>query len=226
MVSAGSDDIPIAIFGARSRNGLYEQLRDTILSGDFPPGMVLVETILAENFKVSRTPIREALLRLEQDGLVARDGRELTVRERSQEEILDIYEVRILLESVVARSAATRRGSLDIDRLRKVAQSLKSVNRDEPDQMMLANRFFHQTLWKAGHNEALADLLTRLDLHLSRYPATTLSMPGRWEESLEEHEALIDAIEAQDAEKASELARLHFTKAREIRLDLWSQSTV
>jgi DNA-binding GntR family transcriptional regulator len=51
-------------------------------------------------------------------------------------------------------------------------------------------------------------------------------MPGRWEESLEEHEALIDAIEAQDAEKASELARLHFTKAREIRLDLWSQSTV
>ena len=92
--------------------------------------------------------------------------------------------------------------------------------------MARGNRQFHRTLWRAGHNESLIDLLTRLDLHLSRYPATTLAAPGRWEQANLEHSAIVDAIEAQDPNLASELATAHFTKARDIRLGQWARSTI
>jgi DNA-binding GntR family transcriptional regulator len=209
-----------------ARKPPYDILQEAILSGALAPGQALVETALAEWCQVSRTPIREALMRLEQDGLVMRQGRELVVRERSPEEILDIYETRIVLEGTVARVAASRRTALDIVQLRRAERVLDEVSPRDPIAMASANRQFHRTLWRAGHNESLVDLLARLDLHLSRYPATTLSVDGRWEEAKAEHVAIIDAIEAQDAALAGDLASAHFTKARDLRLELWAHSTV
>jgi DNA-binding GntR family transcriptional regulator len=208
------------------RKSPYEILQESILSGVLAPGQPLVETALAEWCQVSRTPIREALMRLEQDGLVMRRGRELVVRERSQEEILDIYETRIILEANVARVASARRTPLDVVQLRRTAESLSEIDPTDPIAMATGNRQFHQRLWRAGHNESLIDLATRLDLHLSRYPATTLSVPGRWEEANLEHLAIVDAVDHQDANLAGELAAAHFTKARNLRLELWAQSKI
>ena len=102
----------------------YERLKRAILRGEFPPGHPLVETYLARWCQVSRTPIREALTRLEQDGLVLRTDKGLVVRERSPEEILDIYETRVVLEATAARVAAIRRSRFDVMTLRRLADSL------------------------------------------------------------------------------------------------------
>lgn len=199
----------------------YEQLKEAIYLGDLQPGQHLVETSLAESFRVSRTPIREALTRLEQDGLVIRTANGLTVRQRSPGEVLDIYEVRVLLEGAAGRTAAERRTNNDILELRKAHRRYLAAGDKDERGRVAANRAFHQAVWNAAHQPALADLLHRIELQLGRFPITTLSYPGRWESSIEQHEALVAAIEARDGDKASEIASQHFSDARDIRLSLW-----
>lgn len=198
----------------------YERLKRAIIEGEFGPGEQLVETALAEWCKVSRTPIREALSRLEQDGLVERSDRGLIVPRRSAEEILDIYETRIVLEASAARTAAERRSEYDVRALRRLIERSDPVTSDDDSKVDL-NRQVHRAVWHASHNEPLKDLLARLDAHLARYPATTLSYPDRWEEAKSEHIAIIDAIAARDAAQAHEVTLAHFRRARDIRLQMW-----
>lgn len=201
----------------------YERLLQEVLRGEILPGEALTEMALAERLQVSRTPVREALTRLEQDGLVQRTSRGMVVRERSPEEILDIYEVRILLETDAARLAAERRSSLDVFTLRRIAGELEQMDISDPDARADANRDFHHAIWRAAHSEPIWDLLRRVDMHLARYPTTTLAYPGRWETSLNEHRLLVAAIEERDGEKAAQASTGHFTAARDIRLKLWSE---
>jgi DNA-binding GntR family transcriptional regulator len=208
-----------------ARRSPYERMKQAILTGELEPGQPLIETALAQTYEVSRTPIREALTRLEQDGLVLRSHRGLIVRERSQEEILDIYETRIVLEATAARVAATRRSQIDILNLKRIADRLESLETDSENLMASGNRDFHKAVWRASHNEPLIDLLGRLDLHLARYPATTLSEPGRWELANKEHRELIEAVEQQDPVRAADVATAHFTEARELRLAIWARSS-
>lgn len=198
----------------------YEYLKQEILDGDLQPGQKLVETSLAEKLRVSRTPIREALTRLEHDGLTERRSRGYFVRERSPEEILDIYETRCVLEAMAGRVAADRRTDHDLRQLHWIADQGASVDVGDHAAMAEYNRRFHRAVWRAAHHETLLDLLQRLDLHVSRYSATTLAFPGRWAESLVEHAALLAAIEKRDAGEAESVARQHFLRARDIRLEL------
>lgn len=201
----------------------YERIKTAISDGTFPPGSALVEVTLAGWCGVSRTPIREALTRLLHDGLVIRTDRGMLVRERTPEEILDIYEARIALEVTAARLAAERLTPVDKLRLTKTAK-LEAETGDSPDRWADRNRDFHKAIWTASHNDTLIDLLDRLNLHLARYPVTTLAAPGRWKEALEEHRSLVAAILDGDSALASKLAEQHFSRARDIRLKLWEQS--
>jgi DNA-binding GntR family transcriptional regulator len=205
---------------------VYEQLRAGIVSGEYDPGEALVELVLAERYGTSRTPVREALRRLEQDGLVERADRGMRVRTRSPEEILEIYEARIALETTAAAAAAERRTDLDLIRIRHAAAQMAAVSTAEPNAMAVANRVVHEAIWAAGHNGTIVDLLTRLNNHLTRYPATTLAVPGRWTEALREHDEIISAIENRDRDKAAELSREHMTRARDIRLQIYSEEVV
>jgi DNA-binding GntR family transcriptional regulator len=208
---------------ADARPTPYERLTQAILTGELLPGQPLVETSLAAWCQVSRTPVREALTRLQQDGLVVRSERGLVVRERSPEEILDIYETRIELEAMAARVAATRRSDLDVLTMRRIVQRLDGVDATDDRAMASGNREFHRSVWGASHNESLRDLLRRLDLHLARYPSTTLSQPGRWAAGNREHRAIVDAIAARDGAAAHALTAEHFATARDLRLMLWGQ---
>jgi len=201
----------------------YERLRDAILSGELAPETPLVELPLAEHFQVSRTPVREALTRLEHDGLLARRNGRLVVRDRSPEEVLDIYETRLALEAMAARSASERHGPHDLIAMRKRLRQLDDVDTGDPVAMADANRAFHRSVWNATHNESLIDLLTRVDLHLARFPATTLSYPGRWATANKQHGELVDRIAERDPDGAERVARTHFTAARDIRLALWEE---
>jgi DNA-binding GntR family transcriptional regulator len=198
----------------------YDLLKREIFNGELQPGQKLVETTLAERLNVSRTPIREALNRLEQDGLAERQSRGYFVRQRSAEEILDIYETRCVLEAMAGRVAAERHTDHDLRQLSWIAEMGQGVDTADQQAMAEHNRQFHRAVWRAAHHETLQDLLQRLDLHLGRYPATTLSFPGRWSEALEEHNELLTAITNRDAAEAENVAYRHFLKARDIRLKL------
>jgi DNA-binding GntR family transcriptional regulator len=199
-------------------------LKRAILAGELPPGRPLVETSLAEWCGVSRTPIREALRRLQQDGLVHHSAGGLVVRVRSPGEILDIYETRIVLEATAGRMAAERRTDHDVRLLRHVLDHGGGVAAGDVPAMVEANRQFHRMVWRASHNESLLDLLERLNLHLGRYPETTLAAPGRWSESCHEHTDLLDAIEGRRPDDAYRIAHAHFVRARDIRLALFAEA--
>lgn len=203
---------------------IYELLRREIVTGQHQPGAPLIELVLAERYGTSRTPVREALRRLEQDGLVERGDRGMRVRSRSPEEILEIYEARIALEATAAAGAAERRTEFDLIRIRRAASAMANVSTDDPDRMAAANRAVHESIWLASHNGTIVDLLTRLNNHLTRYPATTLAVDGRWSEALDEHEQIIAAIEARDKARAADLSAAHMTRARDIRLRIYSET--
>jgi DNA-binding GntR family transcriptional regulator len=182
-----------------------------------------VEATVATRYGTSRTPVREALRRLEQDGLVERGARGLRVRIRGPEEILEIYEVRILLEAAAARHAAVRHTRLDLIRIGLAMDAAAAVDPADPDAMAAANRAFHEEVWAASHNVTLIDLLTRVNSHVARYPATTLTSPGRWAEALRQHGDLVRAIESRDGDAAARIADDHMTVARDIRLRMYAE---
>jgi DNA-binding GntR family transcriptional regulator len=103
---------------------------------------------------MSRTPVREALGRLEQDGLITRTGRGVAVTARTPEEILDIYETRIALEATAARMAAVRHSVLDRGRLERLTVASEQVDRSDPQAMADANREFHRAVWQATYNRS------------------------------------------------------------------------
>jgi DNA-binding GntR family transcriptional regulator len=210
---------PIA--APREGADVYRRLFDDVVAGVWD-GEPLVELSLAGHYGTSRTPVREALRRLEHDGLVERSARSLRVRARSPEEILEIYDVRIVLEGLAARAAAQRRSALDLARLRRTADAMRAAGTGEPRAMAAANRRFHEALWAAAHSTTLVDVLRRLHDHLRRYPESTLSVPGRWEAALAQHDQLIAHIEAGDAEAARSLAEAHMAEARDLRLQMFS----
>lgn len=200
----------------------YEKIKAAILNGELKPGGPLVEVALAEWCGVSRTPIREALRQLQQDGLIQRSDRGLVVRARGPEEILDIYDTRVVLEATTGRVAAERRTDYDVRMLQGLLERGNRVSSTDSDAMVETNQQFHRAVWRASHNEALIDLLERLSLHLARYPGTTLSTPGRWETAIRQHRELVEAIENRDGDGAYNVAMRHFLDARDIRMALFA----
>ena len=205
------------------RPSAYDRIKEAILSGELEPGRPLVEAQLAAWCGVSRTPVREALTRLEQDRLVARGDRGLVVRQSSPEEILDLYDTRIVLEAAAARFAAERRTEHDLRLMRNALPRMAELGDANPSAKAASNADFHRLIWRASHNGSMIDLLERLGMHLGRYPATTLAYPGRWESSNTQHDELVEAIAARDAELAATIATTHFSVARDIRLALFDQ---
>jgi DNA-binding GntR family transcriptional regulator len=201
----------------------YERLKQAIISGALAPGEQLVEIPLAEWCEVSRTPIREALTRLEQDGLIQRTEHGLVVRESTPAEIIDLYDSRIVLESRAAAVAAERRTATDLSYMWRAEERYRGLANDDVENLAKRNREFHRAIWVASHNNSLIDLLERLNMHLGRHPLTTLQFPGRHETAAMEHHNLVTVISDQNAELAGKIASQHFTEAQEIRLKILAE---
>jgi DNA-binding GntR family transcriptional regulator len=169
---------------------------------------------------VSRTPVREALTRLEGLGLLERDGRTLRVTAPDPDRILHTYQVRIALEGEAAAEAAANRQLGDLVRLEGLVARDRALEQPSDAQRLSTNVEFHEALWAAAHNPVLVDLLERLSLHLTNAPHSTLSVGDRWARSLDEHEALVAAIDARDEELARRLASDHMRAARDLRIRL------
>ena len=128
-----------------------------------------------------------------------------------------------MLEATAGRMAADRRTDHDVRLLQAAAKQCRNADASASADLVRANRAFHRAVWRAAHNEPLRDLLERLDLHLVRSPATTLSQPGRWEEACGEHDQLVAAIELRASDRAYDVSFAHFKKARDIKLNLYAE---
>lgn len=211
--------------GARNPDGkaagFYDLIRTAIVSSQLAPGERLSEAGLAREYGASRSPIREALASLDRDGLVERHGSMMRVRERTPEEVLDIYRLRIHVEGAIAYDAATRRQLLDISRLEAAMAFAAETDPTDDEVMVHANRLFHSALSVAAHNETLSETQDRLSTQVAVLPSTTLGAVGRWTEAVEEHRQILDAVRSGDGDTARAVAEKHMTKARDIRLQLY-----
>lgn len=208
---------PAETNGARPRSyvGIYAQLKNDIAAGKLADGTRLVETELGGKYSVSRTPIRQALLALEQDGLLARDGLGLHVRAQTTAEIMELYEVRELLEERAGRLAARRHDQSDEVILKYMVDGMEDT--PEPDRYA-KNREFHVALWRASHHLALQRTLERVYIPSVYGLAESLTGPGRWAVTVEEHRALVGAVLTGNEDRSAALVVQHLRAAREIRI--------
>lgn len=201
--------------------GLYEIIRAEVVAGRLTPGQRLSEASLGRQYGISRSPVREAVTSLERDGLVERNGMVIRIRERTEQEILDIYQVRIYMEGASAADAAQRHQPMDLRRLDAVLDAADAVDTSDLEAMVSSNRLFHDTLTAAAHNATLTELQDRLTAQIHTLPAKTLGAPGRWREACEEHRLIVRAVRDRDPETARSLAERHMAEARDIRVRLF-----
>lgn len=197
----------------------YTLILEAIDSGAYRPGDRLVESELAERFGVSRTPVREALQRLETQSMLARDGRSLIVASLDHNQLAELYVVRAELEALAAKLAARHATPEEVRVLRDmVAEDRAYIN--DPDALSRANRRFHKQIHLASHNRYLVQQLDLVHRSMALLATTSLAAEGRGETALAEHQAIVDAIGAGDAEAAQQTLRAHISKAFETRLKL------
>lgn len=200
------------------RDALYMML-EAIDQGEFKPGDRLVEAELAERFGMSRTPIREALQRLETQGVLARDGRSLVVASLNHDQLGELYVVRAELEGLAARLAAQHAAPEEIRVLWEMVRKDREIV-DRPEQLARANKRFHRQIHLASHNRYLIQQLDMVHRAMVLIATTSLAAKSRGEKALEEHERIVMAIEARDGEAADLALRQHISQAFETRLRL------
>ncbi|WP_299970680.1 GntR family transcriptional regulator [uncultured Roseobacter sp.] len=197
----------------------YSMILDAIDLGVYRPGDRLVESELAERFGVSRTPIREALQRLETQSLLARDGRSLIVASLDHNQMAELYVVRRELEGLAARLAAQHATEEEVRILREMVEADNALV-NTPAALARANRRFHKQIHLASHNRYLVQQLDLVHRTMALMATTSLAADGRGEIAQSEHDAIVRAIETKDAQAADDALREHISVAFMTRLKL------
>jgi DNA-binding GntR family transcriptional regulator len=191
----------------------YTRVRDLILSGDLEPGAVINQATLAREIGISTTPLREALKRLKQQGLVELDAhRDARVAPLDAEEARDLLEVRRSLDPLAASLAADRRTKQDLAEMRAGLEGLDALPSNPTMQQLVAHRRFHAAIYRASHNALLIDVLDGLWDTADRYRRHGLQVERSPEEramKANEHTLLFEAIVEGDAATAAEVMHAH-----------------
>ncbi|GMG81535.1 GntR family transcriptional regulator [Paralimibaculum aggregatum] len=198
-------------------NAAYRQILEQIRQGALLPGDRLRETELAERLGVSRTPVREAIRQLEADGLVQHVPRHgATVRVLDYAEIMELYDMRVVLEGTAARLAARAASDVEIDELEAINAELAAAGTG-PDAARL-NRLFHGTLFDAAKNRFLSRSMQTLQKSLMILGPSMLSDETRAEAALAEHRVLLTALKARDGAAAEAAMRAHIEASQRLRV--------
>jgi DNA-binding GntR family transcriptional regulator len=199
---------------------VYDALCEAIQQGQFAVGERIREEEVAKFFGVSRTPVREALHRMQQRGLVKNHaGRGLMLVELGGKDIAELYAMREILEGSAARFAAEHATDHEIAVMRRRMDDFDGASSD-PARMAVINRQFHQSIYDAAHNRYLIQTLGELLDTMALLQTTTFSVGSRPPVAHKEHAAMLKAIEQRDPDGAERAARLHIRNALKIRLHM------
>lgn len=196
----------------------YDRLLDEIRTGRLTPGARLREVELAARLGISRTPVREAIRRLEAEGLVVHEARSgASIRRLDHAEVMELYEMRSVLEGTAARMAA--RGASDVELAELKALNMEMAGAvNDPERTGRLNRQFHATLLNAARNRFLSRAMATLQRTLLILGPTTLADPDRAEQAIQEHGRILKALAARDMVEAELAMRSHIEMAQLMRL--------
>lgn len=204
----------VEVKSATPRNDAYGQLREAIVTGQLHPNERLVEASIAARLGAGRTEVRAALVRLDQEGLVTLErNRGARVRHVSDQEALEIEEVRAELEGLLTRRAATRVTPADLQELRDVITEMRErVDAGDSLGYSELNSRFHQRIWAAADHPTATRVVGGLKSQAIRFQYQTALRPGRAQRSLREHQEIFEALKAHDADAAETAMRDHLAE--------------
>ena len=199
----------------------YQQLLAAIQSGRLRSGARLREVELAAWLGSSRTPVREALHRLEAEGMIVRDPhRGMIIAEFDPSSISELYEMREAVEGSAAGLAARHASDVEIAAIREFFECERRISEGDLVHVTKNNRMFHDAIYRSAHNRYLLKISGSLKQAMVLLGQTTLSVEGRSKTAIEEHEAIVAEIERRDPEAAELAARAHMRAAYRARLRL------
>lgn len=206
------------------RELVFDALREAIISGRLKPGQRLLEIQLADELGVSRTPVREAIRKLELEGFVVMIPRKgAYVADISLKDIADVFEIRGALEGLAAGLAAERATDEEIEQMeRHLVEVAECIERRDVDRLVESDTMFHDTLYVASRNQRLGQILNLLREQIQRFRMRTLSHPARMKVALDEHRGMVEALAARDPEAARRLAQEHIESAESSLMGLMS----
>jgi len=194
---------------------VFNQIRNDILNGVYEPGDNLIETKLSEEMGVSRTPVREALRQLELEGLVQSvPNKGVTVKGVSEQDIQDIYTIRMLIEGLAARWAAEKITPSELEELKEAVELEEFyTKKNDYGHLLKFDTRFHDIIFRASKSMPLMHTLSTFHHYVQKARKLSMSSPRRAEEVLEEHKAILQAIIERDADKAERLTTEHVRNA-------------
>lgn len=198
------------------RDVVFENLREAIVEGRLQPGQRLMEVQLAEQLGVSRTPVREAIRKLELEGLVIMLPRKgAYVANMSLKDMIDVLEIRATLEGLAASLAAERISDEDLNKLRKISEEFKEslLNKSNLEEILKKDVEFHECIFNAAKNSKLTQLINSLWEQVYRFRVTYVSNYDTSVSLIEEHAQILDALVKGDSELAKKYAIDHIEKA-------------
>ena len=197
------------------RELVCEHIREAIINGTFAPGERLMEIQMADEMGVSRTPVREAIRKLEMEGFVVMIPRRGTyVSNMSIKDINDVYEIRISLDTLAAGLAAERISDEELEELQRLLVKVgAAIEKNDMAKVVEADIEFHDVLYKASRNERLRNIINNLREQITVIRGVSMRYPGRLKDTQEEHRRLVESIAARDVEKSQEAARIHLENA-------------
>lgn len=199
---------------------VFERLENDILSGKYPRGTVLTEMILVSDLGVSRTPIREALRRLEQEHIIRTTGKGITVLGVTAKDLEDIFNIRIRIEGMVSGAAAMQITEEQLAELRETLELQEFyVQKGDADHIKGMDSKFHQLIYRFSGSTVYNDALIPLHKKVQKYRKVSVENSSRAEQSAREHRAIFEAIEKRDPEMAEKYTVDHIINARDYILN-------
>jgi DNA-binding GntR family transcriptional regulator len=196
------------------REQVYERLREAIVMGDLAPGTAIVEAEIAASLGASRTPVREALMRLETEGLVEPRGlRGMVVRELKRDELECVFEIREALETLAARRASRRMTDVDVAAFRGLVARMHA-HVDDAHEMSRLGAAFHDRILALADGERLKRMLGDLRADIQPWRTIGLATEKRRRESAVEHEEMLDAMLAKDEAAIVAVTAAHIHNAK------------
>ena len=207
------------------RELVFESLREAIINGKLRPGERMMEIQLAEEMGVSRTPVREAIRKLELEGLVVMVPRKgAYVAGLSLKDIVDVFEIRGALEGLAAELAAERITDVELDEMeRYLVKIAEDIEGGDITKVVETDTDFHTLLYKASRNSRLSQIINNLREQIQRFRTTSLSYPGRMKSALEEHRKIVEALASRDGELARKIAQEHIENAENSMMGMIQQ---
>ena len=205
--------------GRGSRGGhAYQKLRDALKSGALKPGDRIMEVPMAEQLNVSRTPVRDAIRRLESEGLLEHEPRSgLVVATLDRRAVAELYEMREVLEGTAARLFTRHSSDVEVEHLLELVREERRLQ-DSPEELANHNHRFHVQIHLGAHNRYLEKALEAVNSSLWLLGKSQMLMPHRAKTALSEHMELAKAIQKRDADLAESLARKHVRSAQAERM--------